>query len=34
LLEEGGYEYVVPIFSGLRYLRLVWYVSTIDENID
>ena len=34
LLEEGGYEFVVPVFLGIRFLRLTWAVNNIEENID
>jgi len=34
LLEEGGYEFVVPVCTGLRYLRLVWLENDLEENID
>ena len=34
LLEDGGYEFVVPSFIGIRYIRFVWSVNRLEENID
>ena len=34
LLEESGYEFIVPIFIGIRFLRLTWPINNIEENID